>query len=134
MLKVVIDTNVIVSALSSRSKYHWVIELILNEQIEMYVTDEIILEYEEILNQKYSHVACTLFINALKELPNVKYIKVYYNWVLLKDLDDNKFVDCYVAASAEYLITNDRGFNILSSINFPKVACVALENFEQLIA
>jgi len=75
MLKVVIDTNVIVSALSSRSAYHWMIELILNEQIEMYVTDEIILEYEEILNQKYSHAVCALFINALKELPNVIYKK-----------------------------------------------------------
>lgn len=38
------------------------------------------------------------------------FIEVYYRWQLLKDKDDNKFTDCYVAANAEYLLTHDTGF------------------------
>ena len=47
--KFVIDTNVIVSALSSKSVFHWLIRLILDEKIDLFVTDEILFEYEEVL-------------------------------------------------------------------------------------
>jgi len=49
-IKTVIDTNVLVSALSSRSVYHWLIELLLDEKIELYITDEILQEFEKFLN------------------------------------------------------------------------------------
>jgi putative PIN family toxin of toxin-antitoxin system len=48
-IRAIIDTNVLVSALSSKSKNHWLVELLLEEQIELFVTEEILLEYEEIL-------------------------------------------------------------------------------------
>lgn len=32
------------------------------------------------------------------------------------DPDDNKFIDCYVAAYADYLVTNDNHFNVLQQI------------------
>jgi len=35
--------------------------------------------------------------------------------------DDNKFVDCYIASGAHYLITHDSHFSILKSVAFPKV-------------
>ena len=65
MIQVVIDTNVLVSALSSKSKYHKIITLILQGEINVYLTNEILFEYEEILSQKYSPVTSIFFINAL---------------------------------------------------------------------
>jgi len=32
------------------------------------------------------------------------------------DVDDNKFVDCAVAADAEYIVTNDKHFEVLNKI------------------
>ncbi|MCB9352648.1 MAG: PIN domain-containing protein [Lewinellaceae bacterium] len=32
---------------------------------------------------------------------------------MIKDADDNKFLDCAIAAGAEYLVTHDKDFNIL---------------------
>jgi uncharacterized protein len=56
--KIVIDTNVLVSSLSSKSNYHWIIELLLEEKFDLYITNEILFEYEEVLKAKYSeHVA-----------------------------------------------------------------------------
>jgi putative PIN family toxin of toxin-antitoxin system len=75
--KTVIDTNVLVSALSSRSIYHWLIELLLEEKFELYVTDEILFEYEEVLKSKYSDAVATNFLVALQELPNVHFVRVY---------------------------------------------------------
>jgi predicted nucleic acid-binding protein len=36
-MKVVFDTNVLVSALSSRSVYHWLINELFNEKFEVYI-------------------------------------------------------------------------------------------------
>lgn len=114
-MKVVIDTNVLVSALSSRSVYHWLIQSLLRQEFELYVTDEIMFEYEEVLKQKYSESVATNFILALKESPNTFYVHVYYWWNLIKDPDDNKFVDCYIAAGAQYLLSHDSHFSVVSS-------------------
>ena len=64
-MKVVIDTNVLVSALSKKSQYHWLIRQILDEKFDIHVTSDILLEYEEILIQKYSHAVANNFITAL---------------------------------------------------------------------
>lgn len=132
-IKTVIDTNVLVSALSTKSIYHWLIELLLDERIELYITEEILLEYEEILKTKYSELVASNFLVALKELPNVHYSKVYFRWHLVNDPDDNKFVDCYVASGAQYLVSHDAHFSILKSITFPKVNVVRIEEFEAVL-
>ncbi len=132
--KTVIDTNIIVASLSSYSEYHWVIESILNKQIDLFVTNEILLEYEEILKIKYSLGVADNFLTALRELPNVHFVTVFFKWDLLKDADDNKFIDCYVAAAAEYLVTADKGFNILRQINFPPINVVSIRSFNEIIS
>ena len=131
ILKTIIDTNVLVSALSSKSVYHWLINLILDEKIEVFVTDEILLEYEEVLSKKYSDRVAANFLIALKELPNVFFTHVYYRWNLIEDPDDNKFVDCYIAAGAHYLISHDAHFKILKTIPFPEIGVVSIDEFKQ---
>jgi uncharacterized protein len=133
-IRAVIDTNVLVASLSSRSEYHWLVRQLLDEKIDVYVTGEIMLEYEEVLNWKYSFLTATLFLNALKELPNVYFTEIYFRWMLLKDEDDNKFADCYIAAGAQYLLTHDKGFNILKELAFPKINVISLHEFAKVIA
>jgi putative PIN family toxin of toxin-antitoxin system len=127
--RLVIDTNVFVSALSSKSIYHLLIQKLLNEEFQLFVTDEIMLEYEEMLKVKYSYQVANAFIASLKELPNVEYVKVYFKWNLLTDEDDNKFTDCYLAANAQLLITNDKGFEQLKKVNFPIINIMKLEDY-----
>ena len=129
-MKVVIDTNVLVSSLSSKSVYHWIIEALFNERFELYVTDEILFEYEEILRLKYSEKVANNFMLALQELPNVHYAQVYFRWNLIKDEDDNKFVDCYVAAGSSYLLSNDSPFSVLKKIQFSKVNIINIDEFK----
>jgi uncharacterized protein len=45
------------------------------------------------------------------------------------DPDDNKFVDCAIAAGADYIITNDHHFDILAQISFPEVRVCSAEEF-----
>jgi predicted nucleic acid-binding protein len=48
-----------------------------------------------------------------------------------KDKDDNKFVDCAIAGNADYIISNDKHFNILSQIEFPSIEVLKYEDFEK---
>jgi putative PIN family toxin of toxin-antitoxin system len=128
--RTVIDTNILVSALSSKSQYHWLVELLLEEKLELSVTEEILLEYEEVLKVKYSENVASNFLLAIRELPNVFYSRVFFRWNLISDPDDNKFVDCYIASGAQYLTTHDSHFSILNSVAFPKVNVVSIEEFK----
>ena len=47
--------------------------------------------------------------------------------------DDNKFVDCAIASNAHYLATNDKHFNILKGIEFPKVQVINVNEFSQIL-
>jgi predicted nucleic acid-binding protein len=90
------------------------------------------MEYEEVLKQKYSAAVAEHFLLALKELPNVHFVQIYFKWNLLDDADDNKFADCFIAANAEYLITNDSGFNKLKTVLFPSFTVLSIQEFEKI--
>lgn len=45
-----------------------------------------------------------------------------YRWNLItRDPDDNKFVDCAIAGNVRFVVSNDRHFDELKEIDFPKV-------------
>lgn len=69
-------------------------------------------------------------MSLLRELPNVLYTTVYFNWKLIHaDTDDNKYVDCAIAAQADYIVTEDKHFHILKRIPFPNVQTISINEF-----
>ena len=109
----------------------WIYDKILYGEIELVVTTEILVEYEEQLGRFYSIEFAEIILKAITNLPNlVKVNPISFNWLLIeKDQDDNKFVDAYVASNADLIITNDRHFKILERVEFPKVNCLRIEKF-----
>jgi len=49
------------------------------------------------------------------------------------DKDDNKFVDCAISCNADFLVSNDRHYNILASIEFPEVKVLKANEFLEII-
>ncbi|MCL2650497.1 MAG: putative toxin-antitoxin system toxin component, PIN family [Candidatus Azobacteroides sp.] len=47
MLKVVLDTNILLSSISRKSPYGYILTALLENKYELYVSTEILLEYEE---------------------------------------------------------------------------------------
>lgn len=65
---------------------------------------------------------------------NVELVTKYFRWDLIsQDPDDNKFVDCAIASNARFIISNDKHFNILSKIEFPKVEVISLDDFSKIM-
>ena len=90
-------------------------------------------EYEEILAQRMTREIAHNVVEAIARLHTTVYQEVYIHFGLIeKDADDNKFVDCAIAADAEYIVTNDAHFNVLKEIDWPKVVVKTIEEFASL--
>ena len=102
----------------------------LEGKISLCVNTEILDEYEEILAEKTDKEIAHNVVEAIARLSTTTYQEVYIHFDLIKsDVDDNKFVDCAVAADAEYIVTNDTLFNILQEIPWPKVNVINIKDF-----
>ena len=133
-MKVVIDTNVLLVIIPSVSKYHFVYQLFQLQQYNIAVSSEILLEYEEQLKFRYKLDSVDEELSELLQKTNVVFFTSDFNWNLITaDPDDNKFVDCAIAANADFIITNDKHFEVLQSITFPKVNTVTLQQFIHLL-
>jgi putative PIN family toxin of toxin-antitoxin system len=134
-MTVVIDCNILVMCLTSRSPYHSIYRKLVSGDFHLAITTDIALEYEEIIQQKYGTATANAFVAILNELPNVHFITTHYKWQLIEDdADDNKYSDCAVAGQAEWLVTQDSHFNILKKISFPQINVIAIDEFANLLA
>ena len=71
----------------------------------------------------------------IENAPNTIFIDRYFRWNLIKsDPDDNKFLDCAIASNANYLVTHDRHFNILDSMDFPKIKIISASQFINVLS
>jgi len=132
--RVVIDTNVLLVSVSSFSKYHWIYQLIIRKEIEVFITNEILTEYLEIISDKYDVSTAKSVVRTLIELENVHQIQVYFKFNLIKnDPDDNKFADCAISSNVDFLLTNDKDFNVLKRIKFPRVNVVNITEFRKAL-
>jgi len=131
--KIVLDTNVLLVSVSSRSKYHWIFQKLLKGEYDLYMSNEVLMEYEEIISEKFNPLVARDVSRALLMFPNVFRVNIYYKWKLIEaDPDDNKFVDCAVSANADYLVTNDKHFSVLKKIDFPRVEVINISEFKKL--
>lgn len=120
---------------SSRSPYHIIYKSLIQGKYNLAVSSDILLEYQEIIEQKYSVSADNAFISLLKELSNVRFKTAYYNWQLIeRDKDDNKYVDCAIAGRANHIVTEEKHFKILDTIPFPKVTTLSIDAFVKMLA
>ena len=103
---------------------------VLDGVISLCVNTDILDEYEEILAEKTNKEIAHNVVEAIARLSSTTYQEVYIHFDLIKnDVDDNKFVDCAVAADAEYIVSNDAHFNVLKEIPWPKVSIINIKDF-----
>ena len=130
--RVVVDTNIILVALTSHSRWYKVFEALREGAYTLVVSNDIITEYAEKIFAKYDRLTAENFLRTLLVLPNVERQEIYFRWNLIpSDPDDNKFVDCAIASSADYLVSEDRHYNVLAGIEFPVVNVLRLAEFAE---
>ena len=134
MRRIVLDTNCLLQSLPSKSPYHKIWTDILSGRISLCVNTEILDEYEEILSQKINSDVATNVVEAIARLHTTAYQEIYVHFGLIHDdEDDNKFADCAVASGAEFIVTNDKHYNILTKTPWPNIKVINVKEFIKLL-
>jgi len=116
-LKVVIDTNVFVSALfSAHGTPRRIIDLWKTGEITLCITKEILEEYIDVL-RRFDFIEkheLKRLLDLFKKRMNLIFIAFTLSLSVIKDdPGDNKFIECAVAAQAQYIISDDKHLKAL---------------------
>ena len=132
--RIVLDTNCLISSLSRRGQYYAVWKGLQNGEYILCVSTDILNEYAEIITQKMSVDVAIHVIHLLLESEYVELINPYFRLQLIEaDHDDDKFVDCAFAANATYIVSDDKHYDVLKEIDFPKLLVLKLKEFLGLL-
>ena len=112
MQKLILDTNVIVSALISSSLPTKILyELVLTQKVKTCLSEEVLAEYVEVLNRdKFSKFAnfktkAEVVLNRLREIAT--FYQTDRKVEVLTDTSDNKFLELAAVSSADFLTTGN---------------------------
>lgn len=134
MQRIVLDTNCLVMSIPRRSPYHRILLDLLAGKYLLCVSNEIILEYEEILTQKMGSLVANNIVNALLTSPFTRYINPQNRYHLITaDPDDNKFVDCAIEARAQYIVTQDHHYDVVAHQKELYFAVIGIDRFLSLL-
>ncbi len=126
MQKIILDTNIIVSALISNSIPTKILyELVLTQKVKTCLSDEIYFEYYEVMNRdrfaKFPDFKskADLVLNRLRE------ISIFYKpdrkIEILTDTSDNKFLELSAVSYADFLITGNTLDFQLTEFEYTKI-------------
>jgi putative PIN family toxin of toxin-antitoxin system len=133
-MRVVLDTNILLVSIAKKSRYRIIFDSLIAKKFDLVISNEVLSEYTEIIAQKTNAIVANNIAEMLLTLSNVQKQDVYYKWRLINaDEDDNKFVDCAIAGNVDYLISNDKHFNELKDIEFPKLLVLTIDDFMDLL-
>ena len=132
--KIVLDTNCLLASISSKSENFRVWTGFQQGKFVLCVSNEILEEYEEIITKKSNSIVAGNIINAIVESGFVEFVDPRYHFELItSDIDDNKFGDCAIAANAAFIVSEDKHFDVLEQIPFPKVLVLRLKEFLRIL-
>jgi putative PIN family toxin of toxin-antitoxin system len=110
MYRVVVDTNVVVSAAISVGKsYEFLLNAVLSGKCALVTSDEIINEIREVLCRPKFRLGkneISSVVSALESLSNI--IETKSKFSMAKDPDDDMFINAAYDGGADYIVSGDR--------------------------
>ena len=108
-MRVVLDTNVIVSGLNFPGNERLVLELALRGRFELYISPFILEEIAGVLGNKFGweHERLAQALTVLEDAATIVE-PPYLPEVIEGNHADNRILECAASVSADYLVTGDR--------------------------
>ena len=109
MLRVVLDTNVLISAILFRGKPRQILEKAIRGEIQLCISEPILEEFRGVLRRSrfdYSPEMVQIMLTELTGIANLVNPSRAIE-VVSEDPADNRILECAVEAKASYIVTGD---------------------------
>ncbi|MDY6806131.1 MAG: putative toxin-antitoxin system toxin component, PIN family [Cyanobacteriota bacterium] len=131
-MKVIIDTNVLISAVLKGRNPGEVVQFIIDSyDFDWIVSQEILEEYREVINRRKFKLVDEVkneWLNKIEAIPQLVEVKVTIDFP--RDAKDAKFLALAIASEADILITGDKDFNEVRELE--TTAIVSVSAFKDL--
>jgi len=128
-MKVVLDTNILISAIVFGGKPRQIFEAAIKGKIQLVLTEEIIEEMRRILEGKkfqYPKEITDLIIHELEALAEIVKPKERIT-VIEKDPEDNRVLECAQESQADFIVSGDT--HLLEIQDYKRTKIVTPEKF-----
>ncbi len=127
-MKVIVDTNILVSAVLKGRKPREIIQYISDHSdIDWLVSQKILAEYREVLNRKKLKLTDEVrqeWLDKIQITPKVIEVNVTVDFT--RDPKDAKFIALARVSEADFLITGDRDFEEIIELEQTVIISVSL--------
>ena len=136
--KVVIDTNIAVSALTKGGSPQEILDLAYLGLVEAFFSEEIVEEYSTVLKrEKFKQVIATVeeVDGFVEDIRNGEYgqmaIPKVRTSIIADDPKDNMFLDCAIEAQVDYIVSGDK--HLLKLGNYRNISIVRARKFLEIL-
>lgn len=120
-VKVVLDTNILISAIAFGGKPRQILKLVLDKDIQAISSVVLLAEFEDIVFKKFPPLA-NQFKKIEKQIrKNFKIVKPKKNLHILKDEPDNRVLEAGWEGKCEFIITGDKELLALKAFKNLKI-------------
>ena len=137
MLKVVADTNTIISGLLWKGNESKLLQEAEEENIRLFISKEILEEIEQVINydqlQKYiaeSELTKEQLLEKVNSLCHIVFGEKL-NIDICRDKRDNKIIECAVHAKADFIVSGDK--DILSLKEYEKIKIISTNGILKIL-
>ena len=126
-LKVVLDSNILISAYVFGGKPESVLNLIISKEIKAITSNILIAEFMDVLRKKFKVTEPDILEiqNEIEDLFEIVYPTKILN--IVKDTDDNRVLEAAVEGKCEFIITGDK--DLLELVKYRKIKILTAEQF-----
>jgi putative PIN family toxin of toxin-antitoxin system len=124
MLRILLDTNVYVSAILFNGKPRQILQAIVDEKVKAYISNGILEELEKTFSKPKFKLTHDFIQIVLSEIRNITQLVSYTqlsNYLELRDRDDYHILEAAFSAKVDYLITGDKDLLSLRKIKDFKI-------------
>ncbi len=132
-MRVVADTNVLISATFWNGDSHTIIEMVERKELTLLLSKSILEEFSEVLNSEEiqekiidKNLVLKRSVERIMSLSEIVEPSKHFS-IIQNDPDDDTFLDCAIEGNAEFIITQDH--HLLNLKEFKGIKIVTPSDF-----
>lgn len=126
-VKVVLDTNILISGLGFKGKPRQILHLLFQKRVLGVTSPVLLAEFQEVVNKKFPQLALRLASIEKKLKRTLQVVQPKVSIKVSRDEDDNRVLEAAWEGNCDYIVTGDS--DLLDLKNYKKIKILTAEEF-----